>query len=598
MTMEEKKLKLQSIKETVEQIAEVIAMVLGIEVTIIDQKGERLYVTGSYKDSIEPYVSLDSVFSEVLEGKKDQAVTDKLQSMTCRECSYREKCLELANLCAPISLDGEILGLISLIAFDDDQRQRLVDNQEAYRKFIEKMANFLESKMMEELSKHRISIQKIQLEAILNGVDEGIISVDAKGEILFINENAEKLLGKPEEWLKGRSLSKVFLHFERIEKALKEITYNKKKTKPLISKPLAAKNGKDTRFFLGNYNPVRKEGTDIGGILSFRPYKDVYQMAQEVHREEAFVGFDSIIGESPALEETMKIAKVAARQNSTVLIQGESGTGKEMFAKAIHLASPRREKNFVPINCGSIPEALLESELFGYEPGAFTDASKKGKEGKFLKAHEGTIFLDEIGDMPMNLQVKLLRFLEDGVIEPLGSTKAEHVQVRAIAATNQNLEDLMKKKLFREDLFYRLNVVPVIIPPLRERKEDIETLAEVFLRRYEERFEKEAKHLSPEAKKALIAYSWPGNVRELENCMEYALNVSKSRVIYKEDLQQRVLGEKGKNEENETIEPLEILEEKMIKKALSRCSSTKEAAKLLGIGQATIYRKMKKYDIS
>ena len=186
--MEKQKLKLQSIIETVEQIAEVIAMVLGIEVTIIDQKGERLYVTGSYKDSIEPYVSLDSVFSEVLEGKKDQAVTDKLQSMTCRECSYREKCLELANLCAPITLDGEILGLISLIAFDDDQRQRLVDNQEAYRKFIEKMANFLESKMMEVLSKHRISIQKIQLEAILNGVDEGIISVDAKGEILFINE--------------------------------------------------------------------------------------------------------------------------------------------------------------------------------------------------------------------------------------------------------------------------------------------------------------------------------------------------------------------------------------------------------------------------
>ncbi len=596
--MEKQKLKLQSIIETVEQIAEVIAMVLGIEVTIIDQKGERLYVTGSYKDSIEPYVSLDSVFSEVLEGKKDQAVTDKLQSMTCRECSYREKGLELAHLCAPITLDGEILGLISLIAFDDDQRQRLVDNQEAYRKFIEKMANFLESKMMEVLSKHRISIQKIQLEAILNGVDEGIISVDAKGEILFINENAETLLGKSEEWLKGRSLSKVFLHFERIEKALKEITYQKNKTRPLISKPLAAKNGKDTRFFLGNYNPVRREGTDIGGILSFRPYKDVYQMAQEVHREEAFVGFDSIIGESQALGETVKIAKVAAKQNSTVLIQGESGTGKEMFAKAIHLASPRREQNFVPINCGSIPEALLESELFGYEAGAFTDASKKGKEGKFLKAHEGTIFLDEIGDMPMNLQVKLLRFLEDGVIEPLGSTKPKHVQVRVIAATNQNLEELMKRKLFREDLFYRLNVVPVTIPPLRERKEDIEILAEVFLRRYEERFEKEAKHLSPEAKKALIAYSWPGNVRELENCMEYALNVSKSRVIYKEDLQQRVLGWEVKNEEDEIVEPLEILEEKMIKKALARCTSIKEAAKLLGIGQATIYRKMKKYDIS
>jgi len=596
--MEERKLKLQSIKETVEQIAEVIAMVLGIEVTIIDQKGERLYVTGSYKNSIERYVSLDSVFSEVLEGKKDQAVTDKFQSMTCRECSYREKCLELANLCAPITVDGEILGLISLIAFDDDQRQRLVDNQEAYRKFIGKMANFLESKMMEELSKHQISFQKMQLEAILNGVDEGIISVNAKGEILFINENAEKLLGKSEDSLKGRSLSEVFRHFERIEKALKEITYRDKGIKRLISKPLASKNGKDTRFFLGNYNPVRRQGTDIGGILSFRPYKDIYQMAQEVHGEEAFVGFDSIIGQSKALQETMEIAKVAAKQSSTVLIQGESGTGKEMFAKAIHMASPRREKNYVPINCGSIPETLLESELFGYEPGAFTDANKRGKEGKFSIAHEGTIFLDEIGDMPMNLQVKLLRFLEDGVIEPLGSTKPKYVQVRVIAATNQNLEELMKKKMFREDLFYRLNVIPVTIPPLRERKEDIEILAEVFLRRYEERFEKEAKHLSNEAKMALKEYSWPGNVRELENCMEYALNVSRTRVIHKEDLQQRILGKEYSKEENDTIETLEKTEEKMIKKALVRCKSINEAAKLLGIGQATIYRKMKKYEIS
>jgi sigma-54 dependent transcriptional regulator, acetoin dehydrogenase operon transcriptional activator AcoR len=596
--MDKKNLKLQSIKETVEQIAEVIAMVLGIEATIIDQTGERLYVTGSYKNSIERYVSLDSVFSEVLEGKKDQGITEKLQSMTCRECSYREKCLELANLCAPISVDGEILGLISLIAFDDDQRRRLLDNQEAYRKFIGKMANFLESKMMEEVSKHQISIQKIQLEAILNGVDEGIISVDANGEVLFINENAEKLLGKTEEYLKGRGLSEVFRHFERIEKALKENIPGKIGKKGLITKPLAAKKGRETRFFLGNYNPVQKEGTDIGGILSFRPYKDVYQMAQEVHREEAFVGFDSIIGESRALAEAIQLGKVAAKQNSTVLIQGESGTGKEMFAKAIHLASPRREKNFVPINCGSIPEALLESELFGYEPGAFTDASRKGKEGKFLTAHEGTIFLDEIGDMPLNLQVKLLRFLEDGVIEPLGSTKGKYVEVRVIAATNQDLEGLMKKKAFREDLFYRLNVVPLRIPPLRERREDIEMLAEVFLRRYEERFEKEAKHLSVEAKKALMDYSWPGNVRELENCMEYALNVSKSRVIRKEDLQQRVLGEKIKKMDNEIIETLDTLEEKMIKKALGRCSSIKEAATVLGIGQATIYRKMKKYGLS
>lgn len=595
--MDQKKRKLQAIKETVEQIAEVISMVLGIEVTIIDQGGERLYVTGNYKNAIEPYVSLDSVFSEVLEGKNDPSVTEKLKSMTCRDCSYRDKCLELANLCAPITVDGEILGLISLIAFDDDQRQRLVNNQIAYRKFIEKMANFLESKVIEEQSKHQISFQKIQLEAILNGVDEGIISVNAEGEILFLNENAEKLLESSEEQLKGRGLSQVFQYFERIEKALKESHYATKKEGRLITKPLASKLGNSSRFFLGNYNPVRKEGTDIGGILSFRPYKDIYQMAQEVHKEEAFVGFDSIVGRSRALEDTVRLAKMAAKQSSTVLIQGESGTGKEMFAKAIHLASPRRERKFIPINCGSIPEQLLESELFGYEPGAFTGANKKGKAGKFLIAEGGTIFLDEIGDMPMNLQVKLLRFLEDGFIEPLGATKPKYVEVRVIAATNQDLEALMKRKAFREDLFYRLNVIPVTLPPLRERKEDIETLAEVFLRRYEERFEKQAKHLSAEAKKILRDYSWPGNVRELENCMEYALNVAKTQVINKEDLQQRVWKKERGRESPETVETLEVLEKKMIKKALNCCRNTKEAAEALGIGQATIYRKMKKYDI-
>jgi len=220
------------------------------------------------------------------------------------------------------------------------------------------------------------------------------------------------------------------------------------------------------------------------------------------------------------------IASRIAQSNSTVLITGESGTGKEMFARAIHEESPRSKHPFIAINCGAIPEALIESELFGYEKGAFTGAHAKGKPGKFELANKGTIFLDEIGTMPLYLQVKLLRVLQTREIDKVGGTEAIPIDVRVIAATNNNLEQMVADGTFRQDLYYRLHVIPIQIPPLRERKMDIGALAQHFINRYSALLERNIQRLSDEARAAMEAYHWPGNIRELENSVEYAINLS------------------------------------------------------------------------
>jgi len=572
---------LHAIKETVEQIAEVIALVVGIDVTIIDHNGERLYVTGAFKEKVDPHISLDSVFKEVLRGEGAKGITDKTRSSTCQICSNRERCIELANLCAPITHDERIFGLISLVAFHEEQKLRLVENAIPYRLFLERMAHFLETKMKEEDTREQIFFQKIQLEGILNGVDQGVISLDKDHRLVFINEKGKDLLEITGETYKKQKIFDVFEDFKEENRTF-----------------IQQKGRKKTRY-IGNYQPLKNEKALLGGILSFRPYQDVYEMSKELHKEEIFLGFESIVGKSMEIQRVIEFGKRVSQTNSTVLIQGESGTGKELFAKALHMKSKRAKKTFIPINCGSIPEGLLESELFGYEEGAFTGSRKKGKEGKLALAHEGTLFLDEVGDMPPALQVKLLRFLEDGLIEPLGATRGRFVDVRIIAATNRNLEQAMKAKEFREDLFYRLSVVPIQLPPLRKRREDIHLLAEVFLRRNYERYNKEEVTFSKDAKETLWEYEWPGNVRELENAVEFALSTSQNTVITKEDLPVRVRNHQSfPADEKLTIEPLEKMEEALIHKALRVTGSPKEAAEQLGIGQATIYRKMKKYGMS
>lgn len=317
---------------------------------------------------------------------------------------------------------------------------------------------------------------------------------------------------------------------------------------------------------------------------------------QEQHR------LEKLIGQSPAMQNLYRIIRRVSKTDSTVLITGESGTGKELIANAIHFQSDRRDMPFVPINCGAIPEELLESELFGHEKGAFTGAFKE-RRGRFELAHRGTVFLDEIGEMSPKLQVKLLRFLQETKFQRVGGSRTVEVDVRILAATNKDLEKAVAESEFREDLFYRLNVIPIHVPPLRDREGDIPLLVQHFLREHCQKKDISAKRMARAAVESLQQYEWPGNVRELENVIERLVILTDNDEIQVSDLPRRMqiqqplevkaidLGEDGIN----LKETLDELENKLILDALQRCGGVKnKAAKMLGLNRTTLIEKMKK----
>jgi len=324
------------------------------------------------------------------------------------------------------------------------------------------------------------------------------------------------------------------------------------------------------------------------------------RLASEIKRLKGLLkekyDFPNIIAQSEGMQRVLEVVSRVAKTDSTVFINGESGTGKELIAKVIHVASSRKDKAFVAINLAAIPETLLESELFGYEKGAFTGAVRSAK-GFFSQAHEGTIFLDEIGDMALSTQGKLLRVLQERQFYPIGKEKPIDVDVRLIAATNKNLEDQVKKGLFREDLFYRIHVIPIFLPPLRERKEDIPLLIEHFLKKFRLRMKKEVKRLTPQAMQKLMLYDWPGNVRELENTIEYAVAMTQEDVINEDFILQK--------KEVTSLEPLRTLKEardafekSYLIMLLQACKgNVSQAARLAGKYRPDFYDLLKKHGL-
>jgi len=307
--------------------------------------------------------------------------------------------------------------------------------------------------------------------------------------------------------------------------------------------------------------------------------------------------FANIVARSGKMQGVLEIVSRIANTESTVYIHGESGTGKELIAKAIHLASERKNKPFVAINCAALPEALLESQLFGHEKGAFTGAVKSTR-GLFTQAHEGTIFLDEIGDMPLGIQAKLLRVLQEREFYPLGSEKSVAVDVRVIVATQKDLAEQVRQGLFREDLFYRIHVIPIHLPPLRDRKEDILPLVEHFLKKFAQQMKKEVKGLTPMALQKLMLHEWPGNVRELENAVEYAVAMTQQEHITEEFILQTKPPEK-----TESLKPFkeakDAFEEKYLRNLLEICQgNVSQAAKMAGKYRADFYELLKKHSLN
>jgi transcriptional regulator with PAS, ATPase and Fis domain len=325
--------------------------------------------------------------------------------------------------------------------------------------------------------------------------------------------------------------------------------------------------------------------------------KDAYNLLES---KQMFT-FDDIISKSSCVEQVKEIARKVSTNNSTVLIRGESGTGKELFARAIHSESPRRHAPFIAINCASIPDNLLESELFGFEGGSFTGARPQGQIGKFELANGGTLFLDEIGDLPIHLQPKLLRVLQENSFTRIGGNDMIETDVRLIAATNKSLEKMIEDGLFREDLYYRLNVIPIMLPPLRARKDDIPLLCNYLLKKYCAKLGTESKTFSSEAEKIFNAYHWPGNVREMENLIEYLVNVTRDNVITAENIPDSmhdqdfgglIYSETDLKSRTEQFEAQVI--ETMLQKYGDSTEAKQQVASILGVNLTTLYRKMKK----
>lgn len=352
----------------------------------------------------------------------------------------------------------------------------------------------------------------------------------------------------------------------------------------------------------GAYNYVTKPFDPRDLLLQIEKALENQRLTSEIKRLKGLLDekyeFTNIVAKSDVMQGVLDVVSRIARTDSTVYIHGESGTGKELIAKAIHLASERKNKPFVPINCSAIPETLVESELFGHKKGAFTGAIKNTK-GLFGQAHEGTIFLDEIGSMPAKIQVKLLRFLQERQFYPVGSEEPMEVDIRVIVASQEDLVEHVQQGFFREDLFYRINVIPIHLPPLRERKEDIPLLVKFFLNKFAREMGKEVKGVTPEAMLRLMLYEWPGNVRELENMIEYAA-VMTSQDVITEDL---VLQKKAISPSQEQITPLKEARGAFEKGYLTHLlefsqGNVTKAASLAGKHRADFYELLKKHDIN
>jgi transcriptional regulator with PAS, ATPase and Fis domain len=367
--------------------------------------------------------------------------------------------------------------------------------------------------------------------------------------------------------------------------------------KPIMNKAvhIIDAQGKKRAIAISTALLKNKAGKVIGGVETFRDTSLIEQLRKEI---EGRYSCEDIISQSRKMQNLFAILPNIAESNTTVLIEGESGTGKELFARAIHNLSFRKDKPFVAVNCGALPDTLLESELFGYKAGAFTDA-KKDKPGRFALAQGGTIFLDEIGDISASVQVKLLRVLQDKTYEPVGGISPVKANVRIIAATNKKLDELVKEDKFRDDLYYRINVMKLELPPLRDRKEDIPLLVEHFIGRFNRLHNKNICCVTNEVTAALLTYDFPGNVRELENIIEHCFVLCEGEIIEAQHLpasiRPRFKPDKTKESSPATIKQMEII---LITQALQRNKGNKTAAaRELGIDKSTLFRKMKAFDI-
>ena len=591
---------LTSIQETTQRVAEAISSALQVETEIVDEELTVVAGTGKYRhrvDQKEEGGDRDSgyLYARVLKTGNPAIVEDARHDPAYDPSVLDGTTEELAEICCPISIHGRVAGLIGLSALNEDQRDLLLSRKNALLEFVGRMAELLASKASEAEAMRQSMITSTQLRTIMESIDEGILAIDREGVITHCNRMAAILIRMDARKVIGKHLTRLW------------------RDSPMLS-VLETGKGYEWReesyhtsghrmHFMTTARPILMAQEIVGVVASFRDIGSVRKLAYEIMAAGHVYHIDDMKGESPQIRQLRRRARQVADGDSTVLITGETGTGKGILAGAIHFSGPRSAGPFITINCGAIPDDLLESELFGYEEGAFSGAKRGGKPGKFELANGGTVFLDEIGDLPLRLQSKLLHVLQEKIVERLGATKSTPVDVRVIASTNKNIERMVVDGEFRNDLYFRLSVIPIHISPLRDRKADIVVLLNHFLQAQRRRSGREIKGVSSEVKALFFHYDWPGNVRELENAVEYMTNIETRQVITIDSLPLRIrtacIGEtSAQTSLEEMLEPYEreLLQRKL--NELGTCKKKKEVlAEMMHVSRATMYRRLQKLGI-
>ncbi len=578
------KFELKLIQDDVIKYANILARVISADVEIVDSKLNRIAGTGMFKDKINTNIFAEGyIYKNVLETGERQIIKNPGKHPLCKKCINSGNCIEKLELSSPIKLNNEIIGVIGLVCSDDKQKTVLLEKLESHLEFLDQISDFISTKVYEHKEKERNKDIIKVLKQIINTVDQGIIVTDEDSKIVHMNSSAMKQLRID--------------HFN-LNNNIEIISKNEY---IMGEEEFSVKIDKSKYHLLGHLINLPEVLPNYNKIFVFNQIKKMKKDNYALTNAHQTITTKEILGQTKCMINLKNTIKRIGSSNSTVLISGESGTGKELIARAIHSESKRCNKPFIAINCSAIPDTLLESELFGYVKGAFSGANPNGRIGKFELANEGVIFLDEIGDMPLHFQVKILRVLEDRKIVRIGSNRLIDLDIRIIAATNKDLRKLIKENKFREDLYYRLNVIPIKVPPLRNRKDDIEFITSEMIKKYNVLFNKNVEKIDEKAKEILLEYSWPGNVRELENTLEYMINIEDgSGILTKDIIPENILdfcdNRIEKVNKKYEVTRLSDIEKECILEAIEKYGNDtkgkKKAASVLGIGVATLYRRL------
>lgn len=568
---------LESVRSSIEHFVSAAAEAFRVEAAIFNQQSSLFYCTPTYLKKKGNTVHYAFIQDVIVNGSV--LVTEPGKMPACIGCRFNEHCPSTMEILCCIHSGTDVAGVISFTSFTKEGQKRISENTEVYLNAITKLSSLI-GEYLQQFSEGSAAADTEKLiESLMSLCEQPLLLTDPNGVVLRYNSLADKVL-------KFCNVSSTSLRQIFSEDMARRITSGNDLFEKKAS--IGENTAKVTTRSIYSQNHLHS--------ILVRLSNEFYENLPESG------AFERLIGSSRAFVHIQNLIKRVADSPTPILITGETGTGKELVARSFHEQSRRNKYPFVAINCSSIPENLFESELFGYEEGSFTGAKKGGKMGRIEMAQGGTLFLDELGEMPLSVQPKLLRVLQEYELERVGSTKKIHLDIRIVAATNRDLREMIKEGKFREDLFYRISVINVKLPPLRDRKEDIIPISLNYLERLKTKMTTPLRTISHEAEQAFLNYSWPGNIRELQNVVEYAANLCDSDTLTLADLPEHMRGlEECPDTEKQKETPLPDSQEKQILDLLSAYGHTLESKKKiaadLGISLRTLYRKLNKMNL-